>query len=76
MKIVDINNEYIPVLIGQSDVELSEIISCIDATDKPDRDLFGNIMIKQLHISQIKGFKGSYRLPLFNLNQYAQNTQR
>lgn len=57
--------EYYPVLMGSFDCpEISEYITCIEEND-PSLDLFGNPVLIKIHVSEIKGFKGSYSFAPF-----------
>ncbi len=62
--------EYIPLLIGSIESrDLGEFISCIEAGNSPAKDMFGKIAIIKIHVSEIKGFKGSYSFATpFNLH--------
>lgn len=55
------NKEYIPLLIGSIESpEIGEFISCIEVGENPSRNMFGQLDIIKLHITDVKGFKGSY----------------
>ena len=59
------NKEYIPLLIGSIESETAgEYITCIESGDTPALDLFGKIAHFKIHVSEIKGFKGSFSFPL------------
>jgi hypothetical protein len=66
MIIVTINNkEYVPLLIGSIESQdIGEYITCIENSEFPKRDLFGKIAHIKIHVSEIKGFKGSFSFPL------------
>lgn len=66
MIIVTINNkEYVPLLIGSIESQdIGEYITCIENSESPKRDLFGKIEHIKIHVSEIKGFKGSFSFPL------------
>lgn len=56
--------EYLPLLIGSLDSEEpGEFITCIEAGDSPSRDMFGQVTHFKIHISEVKGFKGTYAFP-------------
>lgn len=58
------NKEHIPLLIGAIESpDIGEYITCIENSDNPSRDLFGNVQIYKIHVSEVKGFKGSYSFP-------------
>ncbi|MDP3386058.1 MAG: hypothetical protein Q8S24_02395 [Eubacteriales bacterium] len=59
------NKEYVPLLIGSIESqEPGEHITCIESGDNPGKDLFGKIAHFKIHVSEIKGFRGSYSFPL------------
>ncbi len=59
------NKEYIPLLIGAIESEdPGEYITCIESGNNPAKDLFGKIAHFKIHVSEIKGFKGSFSFPL------------
>lgn len=58
------NREYLPLLIGSIESEEpGEYITCIEAGDNPSYDMFGQIAHFKIHVSDIKGFKGTYSFP-------------
>lgn len=58
--------EYYPLLFGSKNTsEPSEYIICVKETNVSDLDLFGQPTRYNIHISEVKAFKGAYAFAPF-----------
>lgn len=70
------DKQYIPLLIGRIESEeIGEYITCIEARENPILNMFNEIDHVRIHISEIRGFKGSYSFPPIMLGQTKTDTE-
>jgi hypothetical protein len=70
------NKEYIPLLMGSIESEEpGEFITCIEACQNPVLNMFQQVDHVRIHISEIKGFRGSYSFPPIMLCQKKSDTK-
>lgn len=58
------DKQYIPLLFGAIESEeIGEYITCIEALENPVLNMFQQIEHVRVHISEVKGFLGTYSFP-------------
>ncbi|MHC1780999.1 MAG: hypothetical protein AB9922_12270 [Bacteroidales bacterium] len=70
------DKQYIPLLIGKIEsTEIGEFITCIEARENPVLNIFQQVDHVRIHISEIRGFRGSYSFPPIVLGQKKATTK-
>lgn len=56
--------QYIPLLMGSFEVEeMGEFLTCIEVDEFPSFNMFNQLEHVKIHISDVKGFRGTYAFP-------------